>query len=458
MMELGGNSVPGPRPYNEDTFLLKDLRDLSFRLSGLRAFVLVSDGMGGHQSGDVASRIARETAEAYIDDCRRLASEGSLSIEPALALQEIVSEAHAGILRAAEEAGGASMGATFVGAFVGTDRAWIGHVGDSRAYLIHKGEGRQITVDHSQVGRLIADGVLTEEQAQHHPSRNVIERALGFSGAEAEVDIVDLHVGDALVLCSDGLSTVLSGADIAAICAASPSAQEACANLTKEALAAETDDNTTAVVWAEDWGAFRMSSPHELGRRKQVSAVRRAAARHRNAHSASLWFAGVAAVAVLMLVAAAMSHTGATAGGGVTSGATSPTVPVQTRTSNSQPPDVGGNEATNPGKPTNPANKPPFDTKQQVLTAKSGKGGPYFLRATPDQTSEPLAIFPPGMQHIRSVGTTDTADGVYAVFDAGTVKLGWLQDVHTKAPLARQTWDRNAEWLYSRRDNFLPKD
>jgi PPM family protein phosphatase len=305
-MDLGGASVSGPRPYNEDTFAYRDLSAYSAQLGGLEAFFMVSDGMGGHQSGDVASRIARETADAYIDDLLGMAANNQLSVEPALALQEIVSEANAAVLRAAADAGGSSMGATFVGGFASKTRAWIGHVGDSRAYLLRRGAGKQLTVDHSQVGRLISEGVLTEEQAQSHPQRNVIDRALGFSGSDAEVDIVDLEPGDAIVLCSDGLSTVLAGEDIAAVAALSKSAQSATANLVEEAVRYGTDDNATAVVWAEDWSLFRSTSPIDKANRKQASAARRASARHSNAQKSTLWIAGAMGIAVVALAVVAV--------------------------------------------------------------------------------------------------------------------------------------------------------
>jgi protein phosphatase len=308
-MDLGGTSVPGPRPYNEDTFAYRDLSAYSTHLGGLTAFIMVSDGMGGHQSGDVASRIACETAESYIDDLLRMAAENQLSIEPALALREIVDEANSAVLNAAAEAGGASMGATFVGAFVSDTRAWIGHVGDSRAYRIHRGTGTQLTTDHSQVGRMIAEGVLTEEQAQAHPQRNVIDRALGFSGAEAEVDLVDLEPGDLIVLCSDGLSTVLSAEDIASICGQSANAQAATASLADEAVKAGSDDNVTAVVCADDWRLFQAASPAAGKSRRAMSSQRRAAARHRNAHRSTLYIAGAIGVLALGLVAVAVLST-----------------------------------------------------------------------------------------------------------------------------------------------------
>ena len=143
------------------------------------------------------------------------------------------------------------MGSTFVGLLARPGRAWIGHIGDSRAYLLRGADGRQLTEDHSQVGRLIAEGVLSEEQAQAHPGRNVIDRALGFpSAGEPEITDVDLEPGDVVLLCSDGLSTVLTGQRMAQIVGEVTGLAAAAEALVTEAVAAGTDDNTTAVLWS----------------------------------------------------------------------------------------------------------------------------------------------------------------------------------------------------------------
>lgn len=314
-MDFGGSSVSGPRPYNEDNYLILDLSEHKRVLGGLTAFILISDGMGGHQSGDVASRVAVEAAGDYVRDLIGMAKQSHIKLDVGQALREIVDEAHQAILRAAQEQGAASMGATFVGAFMSDRRAWIGHVGDSRAYLLHDGGAAQVTVDHSQVGRMIAEGILTEEQAQHHPQRNVIERALGFEGVAAEVTEIELQSGDAIVLCSDGLSTVLSAAAIAQIAVSSNSAEAAANQLTADALTAETDDNTTAVVASDDWSLFRMSAPQLKQSRRESSKARREAMKHRRASKTSWYIAGVVVLVGVVVLAAAMWSASGPAGG-----------------------------------------------------------------------------------------------------------------------------------------------
>lgn len=310
MMDLGGSSVPGPRPYNEDNYLLSDISRHQKRLGGLAAFIMVSDGMGGHSSGDVASKLAVETATSYLKDLLALAEESDLDVDVPKALTEISEEAHDAIVAAATEAGGGSMGATFIAAFVARDRAWIGHVGDSRAYLISGGRARQLTVDHSQVGRLIAEGVLTEEQAQHHPSRNVIDRALGFKGANAEITEVRLRSGDAIVLCSDGVSTALSGGDIASIAAGQPDAMRAADALVNDAIQAGGDDNATAVIWTDDWAGFRRAAGAVAGRSKRGHGRRRMLpSRHIRAQRASFIAIGILLAIAVLFVGSAMLST-----------------------------------------------------------------------------------------------------------------------------------------------------
>jgi len=311
-MNLGGSSIPGPRPYNEDAYLLRDLSQHKRQLGGLLAFLLVSDGMGGHQSGDVASRTAVDAAADYLDELIRMAEENSLDVDIELALREIITEAHEAVIAAAEERGATSMGATMVAAFVSRNRIWVGHVGDSRAYILREGDGVQVTVDHSQVGRMIAEGILTEEQAQHHPQRNVIERALGFDGFEVETSASELRSGDAVLLCSDGLSTALSGVDMAAIAAASSNAERAAGRMTSEAERAGTDDNTTAVLWAYDWNGFRRAAPRSnRGGRHRV-----ARGRHGRAQRTSMLVFGTLGALALAIGAYAVLGSGGNGGSG----------------------------------------------------------------------------------------------------------------------------------------------
>ena len=255
-MELGGYSAKGPREVNEDSVFFIDFSEVNSFSGKVSAFAMVSDGMGGYQGGDVASDLAVSSAKRYIDQLLEIAQGHWLDFDAAEALREIITNAHEAILATVDERGGKSMGATFVGAFLGQDHAWIGHVGDSRAYLIRNGIATQITEDHSQVGRMLSQGLLTEEEAQKHPARNRIERALGFAEAEAEITETDFHTGDRLVLCSDGVYTVLNRESLAA-CAQSGNAADASYSMVEAAIKKGTDDNASAVVVANTARDYR---------------------------------------------------------------------------------------------------------------------------------------------------------------------------------------------------------
>lgn len=247
-MDLGGYTAAGPRDANEDSFFALDFSCVNSFSNAVSSFVMVSDGMGGYQGGDVASRLAVSCAESYLNQLLEMAAGNQISFEAPVALSEIAKNAHEAIVAEARSRGSVSMGATFVGAFLSPTHAWIGHVGDSRAYLVHNGEIHQITEDHSQVGRMLSQGLISEEEAQNHPARNRIERALGFSDAGPDINEVDLAPGDALMLCSDGVYTVLDR-DAICDCLAGGRKAEACAKrIVKAALSHGTDDNATAVV------------------------------------------------------------------------------------------------------------------------------------------------------------------------------------------------------------------
>ncbi|MGI8631222.1 MAG: Stp1/IreP family PP2C-type Ser/Thr phosphatase [Solirubrobacterales bacterium] len=182
------------REANEDSFFARN------------PLYVVADGMGGAQAGEVASRMAAETFDA------ELSGEGTPEQQLAEKARAANEQIHA---HAAADASRAGMGTTLTAVLVGTDDAAIAHVGDSRAYLVRDGELRRLTRDHSLVEELRRQGKLTEEQAETHPQRSIITRALGPE-AQVEVDTMTVGVrhGDLLLLCSDGLTTMLAEAQI----------------------------------------------------------------------------------------------------------------------------------------------------------------------------------------------------------------------------------------------------
>ena len=247
-MNIGGFTAIGPREANEDSLYYLDFSGVDTLSDGICAFAMVSDGMGGYQGGDVASGLAVACAQSYVTQLLDMAGSNVVSLDASAALVEIVRNAHESILAESNARGNTSMGATFVGAFVSRTHAWIAHVGDSRAYLVRGGECIQLTEDHSQVGRMLSRGVITEQEAQNHPDRNRIERALGFSDAAPDVMEVDLVPGDALLLCSDGVYTTMDSPALGGCVDGARSAAAAAERAVKLALRRGSDDNATAVV------------------------------------------------------------------------------------------------------------------------------------------------------------------------------------------------------------------
>ena len=202
---------------------------------------VVADGMGGAQAGEVASRIAVEAFEQGLPD------QGS----PEERLAERVREANQQIYeRSRADRGRAGMGTTLTAAYVDDTHVAIAHVGDSRAYLFRDGSLQRLTQDHSLVDELVRRGKLTEEQAAEHPQRSIITRALGPE-PDVEVDTwtYPARAGDVVLLCSDGLTSMISEERVRAILAEHSNLDEAADALIREANEAGGRDNITVVLF-----------------------------------------------------------------------------------------------------------------------------------------------------------------------------------------------------------------
>ena len=215
------------RPHNEDSYLVQS------------PLFCVCDGMGGHAAGEVASSIAVET----------IAKTAPQSADAAR-LAAAVEAANAAVIEAALNGlGKPGMGCTATCAYIENDTLAIAHVGDSRVYLLHEGTLIRVTRDHSYVEELVDAGEITADEARVHPTRSVITRALGSDPA-MYADHFTLHIeeGDRLILCSDGLSSMIPDSDIENIATQSSTAQICVDNLVDAALAAGGHDNVTVVV------------------------------------------------------------------------------------------------------------------------------------------------------------------------------------------------------------------
>lgn len=206
-----------------------------------RRLVAIADGMGGQAYGEVASRVAILTAARLDND--------SQPGDPLTELRDAIGDANEQLrtLIAGDDSYD-GMGTTFTALLSSRGRIAIAHVGDSRAYLLRDGEIRQISHDHSLVQGLVDAGHITIEEAEQHPSRSVITRALdGHNDVDPDLGMLEARVGDRYLLCSDGLSDVVSAETMAQALRA-PERDEACERLIQLALRAGGPDNVTVVV------------------------------------------------------------------------------------------------------------------------------------------------------------------------------------------------------------------
>lgn len=198
--------------------------------------VAVADGMGGAASGEVASRLALESAiagPAADTDAARRITDGNRAV-----LDEVLAEpSHAG------------MGTTMtLGVFDAAGTLHLGHVGDSRAYLLRDGELSRLTTDHTYVMELVAKGHLSPEAAMTHPRRNLITRVVGMENVTVDESKVPLTPGDRVLFCSDGLTDMLDDDRIATILNAEGSVPGAAWALVEAANGAGGIDNTTVAI------------------------------------------------------------------------------------------------------------------------------------------------------------------------------------------------------------------
>jgi serine/threonine protein phosphatase PrpC len=239
-----------------DTGCVRENNEDSFRVAPEMNLFVLSDGMGGLEAGEVASRMA---VDAVLDHCRQAEANPEMPligerIESVSAisnrLASAIRVANESVYRAAQQGAGLrGMGATIVAVKCTDHRMSVAHVGDSRIYRLRGGRFEQLTTDHSFVAEQVRNGKMTQQEADSSTMQNVLVRALGIDPTvEVDLSEVPLLEGDTVLLCSDGLTRELSDSQIAAVLAERRSAESAAGELVELAKQAGGGDNVTVIV------------------------------------------------------------------------------------------------------------------------------------------------------------------------------------------------------------------
>ena len=253
------------RDHNEDAFGHIHPEDLGDgpHIYPIDAMAVVADGMGGQAAGEVASDITvntvvgkmQEWVDAWVsgvsepdtDLCKVERSDDDL---PSGRLAQSILEANRRVIVESEnDPTKRGMGTTCTAAVLSGGRLYIAHVGDSRAYLLREGHLIQLTDDHSLVQEMVDEGLISAEEAWDHPRKNVITRSIGSdSNLEVTTYAEDLLYDDRILLCSDGLNTMLKDHEIELIMASDMDIQDTCSALVQAANGAGGNDNTTVII------------------------------------------------------------------------------------------------------------------------------------------------------------------------------------------------------------------
>jgi len=236
-IEVGNlTDIGKKRKHNEDYYGF-------FRLGEDEFLAIVADGMGGHASGEIASRMAVEIIQEIY--AKERTDQNVLD-----SLKSAFEVANFSILqKSLEQDAMNGMGTTATVLVIKEDQTFVGHMGDSRAYLFRDAAVSQLTKDHSMVNRMVEQGLLSKEEAVHHPQRNVIYKALGVN-RDADLELIGplpVYLNDIFLLCSDGLTNLVADQEMLKIVKKEPP-QKACEKLIQLANKRGGDDNITVQI------------------------------------------------------------------------------------------------------------------------------------------------------------------------------------------------------------------
>lgn len=239
MEAFASTDIGKVRDMNQDSYYISDEND------EIKLYI-VADGMGGYKGGEIASKLAIESAKNYIrNNFEEIKKEKESILELIKNAIEYANMVVYEKSKEIEELNG--MGTTIDVCLVYSNKVYIGHIGDSRVYRLRKEFFRKLTVDHSYVEQLVKEGNITKEEAYNHPKKNMLTKALGCTPfVEPDVMVKGFLKDDILLMCSDGLTNMLKDSKIYEIIKENP--KEASKNLVKKANELGGYDNITAVI------------------------------------------------------------------------------------------------------------------------------------------------------------------------------------------------------------------
>ena len=228
------------RSANQDAYRLSLSPDGEYVLAAL------CDGMGGVHGGEIASAVAADSFMQYAEDMLRREPKS----DAAQVLREAAAYANLKVYdRAFRDESCRGMGTTLVAALVRPEDAAVVNIGDSRCYWLADGQLQQVTRDHSLVQSMVDRGLITEDEARSHPRKNVIMRAVGLERTiRSDIFRLDIRPGDALLLCSDGLSNLVDAGEMESLLLASSDDDAVCRELLRMALDRGAPDNVTLAL------------------------------------------------------------------------------------------------------------------------------------------------------------------------------------------------------------------
>lgn len=228
------------RKNNQDSYFFSEALDLPL--------FIVADGMGGHKAGEVASNMAVEIVKEFFISKKKELIENQVDISKIIRIA--IEKANIIIYeKSIKDERFHGMGTTITVAYISGNKLSIGHIGDSRAYLLKKNEFTQLTEDHSYVAELVKKGSISEKEAECHPQKNIITRAVGTAERiTTDIIIEKIDENDTLLLCTDGLTNMVDDDGIKKILMTRKDLQKVCDDLVKKANKLGGNDNVTVMT------------------------------------------------------------------------------------------------------------------------------------------------------------------------------------------------------------------